>query len=97
MANHNFRFDGGDILRAMGATWFVSYAYYERIDRTHSNWSKVSTAGSRISKYNSSRSYHKQWLQEVLVMSPTNLNKNTINLEAGVTKKMAKELLEKLI
>lgn len=38
MAAHNFNFEGGDILTGMGASWFVSYAYYEKIDRTHRNW-----------------------------------------------------------
>ena len=30
MASHNFNFAGGDILSKIGATWFVSYTYFER-------------------------------------------------------------------
>ncbi len=93
MASHNFNFDGGEILSKMGASWFVSYAYFEKIDRTHKNWSNISTAQSRISKYNNSRYYHQYWLREVLDMNPANLNKNTIGLRAEETKSMAKQLL----
>ena len=96
MSAHNFPFEGGEILTGMGASWFVSYAYYEKVDPTHRNWAKVSTTQPRISKYNKGRPYHKVWLQEVLTMNPTNLNKNTIGLEAEQTKAMAKAILEKL-
>ena len=94
MVNHNFSFVGGDILSKMGAAWFVSYAYYERINKNHKNWSLVSTASSRTSKYNTGVSYHKEWLQEVLVMKNENLNKNTINLGACQVKIMAREMLD---
>ncbi|MGM9609616.1 MAG: hypothetical protein ACI3XE_05280 [Eubacteriales bacterium] len=94
MAAHNFNFEGGDILTKMGATWFVSYAYYERIDRTHKNWDKVATTQPRISKYNTGRSYHKAWLAEILTMNPANLNKNTIGLSAEEIKTMARKLLD---
>ncbi len=94
MAAHNFNFEGGEILTGMGASWFVSYAYYEKIDRTHRNWDRVATTQPRISKYNKGRVYHKAWLQEVLVMNSANLNKNTIGLSAEATKSMAKKLLE---
>ena len=32
MGAHNFSFEGGEILTGMGASWFVSYAYYEKVD-----------------------------------------------------------------
>ena len=94
MANHNFSFAGGDILSKMGATWFVSYAYYDRVDRSHRNWDRVSTAVSRTSRYIAGVSYHKGWLQEVLVMKDENLSKNTIGLDAWQVKAMAKEILD---
>lgn len=28
MKDHSFSFEGGDILRKIGASWFVSYSYY---------------------------------------------------------------------
>ena len=96
MITHNFSFDGGDILSKMAASWFVSYAYHKYIDNSHMNWSKVSTAGSRISKFNACKIYHKYWLYQVIIMNPNNLNKNTIGLSASQTKTMAKELLNLL-
>lgn len=97
MASHNFAFDGGEILTGMGASWFVSYAYYEKIDKTHRNWARVTTTQPRISKYNKGRPFHKDWLTEVLTMNPANLNKNTIGLDPYVTKSMAKEILDKWV
>ena len=93
MASHNFSFEGGEILTGMGASWFVSYAYYQKIDRTHKNWDRVTTTQPRISKFNKGAEYHKAWLQEVIYMNPANLNKNTIGLTAEETKRMARELL----
>lgn len=93
MAAHNFTFEGGEILTGMGASWFVSYAYYEKIDRNHKNWARVSTTQPRLSKYNKGKPYHKIWLKEVISMNPANLNKNTIGLDAAQTKAMTRELL----
>ena len=93
MANHDFSFAGGDILTRMGAAWFVSYAYYDIIDKTHKNWAGVSTSQSRISSYERGRSFHKHWLCEILSMNPLRLEKNTIGLSARRIKTMAKELL----
>ena len=94
MANHNFSFAGGDILTDMGATWFVSYAYYSQIDRTHRNWDRISTAAARKSKYIAGVPYHKEWLQEVLLMKDKKLNTNKLGLNAQQTKAMAKEILD---
>lgn len=93
MTSHSFSFAGGEILSKMGATWFVSYAYYEKINSSHNNWARVSTTQSRISNYNKGRSYHKIWLTQVLLMNPDNLNTNTIGINATQTKSMAEELL----
>ena len=94
MANHNFSFAAGDILTDMGATWFVSYTYYDRVDKNHRNWDRVSTAASRTSRYIAGIPYHKEWLQEVLVMKDENLGKNTIGLDARQVMAMAKEILD---
>lgn len=96
MASQSFAFEGGEILTGMGASWFVSYAYYKTVDPSHRNWAKVSTTQTRISKYNKGKQYHKAWLKEVQAMNPANLNKNTIGLDAAQTKAMAKAVLEKL-
>lgn len=93
MNNHPFSFAGGEILTMMGATWFVSYSYYEKIDKTHTNWQLVKTANMRKSKYLNSRNYHKFWLEQVLSMDEDRLNTNTLQIDAYETKRMASELL----
>ena len=93
MASHKFSFEGGELLSSMGASWFVSYAYYERIDHSHRNWEKVSTS-RRIPSYAQGRIYHKEWLNVVLSMNPVNLSKNTIGLSPEQIKAMAKEVLD---
>ncbi|WP_251198117.1 hypothetical protein [Anaerotardibacter muris] len=95
MASHSFSFDGGDILNNMGATWFVSYAYYDHLDKTHMNWNRISTTKMRINNYNRSENFHKSWLEHVLRMNDKNLKRNTISLSPSETKRMAKELLER--
>lgn len=95
MTNHDFSFEGGKLLKYMGATWFVSYAYYEHIDNSHKNWEKVSTSKSRIHNYHKGQQYHKAWLQYVLSMNEKNLSKNTIGVSPSETKRMARELLIK--
>lgn len=96
MALSSFPFEGGEILNRMGATWFVSYAYYEHCDRSHKNWDKVSTANMRSSYYNRGRAYHREWLQHILSMNDANLSKNTIGITPQETKRMAKAVLAKL-
>ena len=91
MSTHDFSFNGGEILSKMGASWFVSYAYHKYIDSSHTNWSRVSTTQSRISKFNTSKEYHKYWLEQVLVMNSSNLSKNTIGLSSIQTKSMAQD------
>ena len=95
MARHIYTFDGGDYLSTMGASWFVSYLYYCRIDNSHMNWKNISTANLRISNFNKTNNYHTYWLQQILVMNDHNLNKNKIGLNAINIKNMVKELLLK--
>ena len=92
---HIFRLDGGDDLTTMGASWFVSYCYYKTISPNHTNWNKIKTASNRISVFSGTKHYHKYWLQEVLKMSDSNLNKNSLGLKAQQIKQMAEEILSK--
>ena len=93
MADHFFNFDGGEELTKMGATWFVSYFYYKKIDQSHLNWKDVSTSTSRISRFNRTVGYHIYWLEQITDMNDSKLNTNTIGLRAGQIKKMARDLL----
>ena len=93
MARHSYSFDGGENLASIGAYWFVSYAYFDRIDQTHRNWDRVSTVQYRTSLYHSTKEFHEIWLKEICGMNPSNLNKNTIGLSAQQIQQMSFALL----
>lgn len=95
MSRNVFSCQGGDKLTSMGASWFVSYCYYENIDPNHQNWNYGDIA-TRKSVYSNSRQYHKYWLSEVLTMNDGLLSTNQIQLSPAQIKQMAKELLAKL-
>jgi|GEM_PF-1187451 len=91
---HSFAFEGGEYLTTMGATWFVSYCYYDKIDRTHRNWERVETHNSRQSVYRRTAHYHRFWLERVLEMDSERLSANTIGLTGDEVIKMAQALLK---
>lgn len=95
MTGHEFTFEGGELLTNMGASWFVSYAYYDRIDRRHMNWDRLRTAKNRISVYNRSGRYHDYWLEKICQMSSDRLSTNQIGLAGYQVKQMASEMLRK--
>ena len=91
---HPFHFDGGGYLTTIGACWFVSFAYYEHIDKTHTAWRNVTTCSARKSTYNNKRAYHRYWLEQILKMNDINLKKNSLHLTAAEVKTMAEQLLK---
>ncbi len=93
---HIFSFEGGDKLTTIGATFFVSYLYYQHVDSTHKNWASTKTQHSRISTINSSRQYHCIWISHIQYMSDSNLNRNSLGLKGPTIKKMALAVKEKL-
>ena len=66
MSRHTYKFEGGNYLTTMSATWFVSYFYYEHIDTDHTNWQNVGTTSTRLTAYKNSTQYHYNYLEEVL-------------------------------
>ena len=93
---HTFAFEGGEQLTTIGATFFVSYLYYRHVDSTHRNWEAIKTKNSRISTINSSKQYHRAWLERVGSMSDVNLSKNTLGLDGTTAKAMARAILNAL-
>lgn len=93
MARHIYRFDGGEKMTSMAAAWFVSYSWYNKIDRTHTNWKNVVKYKNRISIYMRTLSYHTYWLEQIVHMHEYNLDKNTIGLSGRKVIDMANELL----
>ena len=43
--NHAFGVRGGEKLARMGLAWFISYAYYEKADKSHLAWKKANKIG----------------------------------------------------
>jgi hypothetical protein len=93
MSDHSFNFDGGYELSKIGATWFVSYSYYTKINNTHTNWQNVPTFPGRISKFGKTQEHHTFWLEQIINMDDVRLDTNEIGLTAQQTKQMARELL----
>lgn len=91
---HSFSFEGGNELTTMGAAWFVTYCYYDKIDKSENRWSKLSTASNRMSVYRRTAGLHKSFLHRVLEMSCLKLDKNTLGLSGREVKEMARQLLE---
>lgn len=89
---HAFLFEGGEYLTTMSASWFVSYLWYDLIDKNHDYWKAVSTYKNRISVYNKTKKYRKIWLSYIIEMKTDNLNKNSIGLSGEIIKHMAKDL-----
>lgn len=87
---HAYSFFGGGKLAKMGAAWFVSYAYYDHIDQTHTNWHLVETK-TRISMYRASISYHRYWLDRIMKMKK--METNHIGLTAKQIKQQAEEVM----
>ena len=94
MKKHDYNLIAGDSLRRMGVAWFVSYLYYKKLDGTHGNWRKVSTTDLRIREFDKTQKYHRIWLEEVLSMGESKLDKNSIGLIGADVKAMAKALLD---
>ena len=92
---HNFNFDGGDILSKMGASWFVSFKYYLEVDHQHKNWCNCKSIESRKSCFENSYEYHNYWLKQVLNMSEIRLSKNKLGLSGNDIIKMAAIILYK--
>lgn len=92
--SHKFSFEESDQFGGMAASWFVSYAYHQYVDKTHFNWQNVADKSlkSRIGKFNASLNNHHYWLGQVISMSDDRIATNQLGLSAADVKKMAKTL-----
>ena len=96
MSRHAFSFLHGEDLTTMGATWFVSRAYHEYVDKSHVIWQKVKTYPSRDSVFKRVKNLHRYYLKKIEEMGGERLNKNKIGLNGNKTKELARETLRKL-
>ena len=97
---HDFNFEGGEILTKIGAAWFVSYAYYNYVDKKHLAWKNPKfsdlSVQSRTSNYNKSTKFHLGWLHEVTRMQQLDKHVNKCGLHSTQIKEMAAEILLKM-
>ena len=94
MGTDSIRVNGMKELRRIGISWFVSYAYYDHIDRSHNKWNNTTTIALRKSCYERTRQFHAEWIHHVLDADPTRLARNTLGLSSDEVQKMAKKLLD---
>ena len=95
MSKHYFNFDGGYLLSKMSASWFISYYYFNHIDKDEKSWQTISTFDKRISVYNNSQDYHKYWIEKISKMNVKKLNTNTIGLTGSQIINMTNKILNK--
>lgn len=93
MNNHNFNFDGGEVLARIGATFFVAYLFYLYVDPTYLLWRNILTSNIRIRRINLSRNYHIYWLHRVLEMNDLLLERNHLGLMGPDIKEKAQQIL----
>ena len=85
-----YKVAGGEHLTRISASWFVSYMYCLKEDKTHSNWENVSDPINRASRCDNNRAYHKIWINEIVGMNPKQLQRNKIGLTGQEVLDMAK-------
>lgn len=87
-------FAGEVMFNHMGASWFVSYAYYVYVKHSHSNWNKVPLP-KRLYLFEKTVPYHLYWLEKIDPMNDRKLDANEIDLSPAEVKEMAKKILAK--
>ena len=81
-------------MNTMGASWFVSYSYFDHIDINHLAWQAVpKTCPTRMDAYRFTTPLHRYWLHKVLGMTDWCLKKNKLGLHPQKVKEMAWALL----
>ncbi|MBR3810119.1 MAG: hypothetical protein IKK46_07420 [Clostridia bacterium] len=93
MPKSYFNFAGGKELTGIGASWFVSYMYYLKVDKAHLNWQNISNPMTRASKCANNSRYHKVWIDKIADMNPNRLKRNNLGLTGNDIISMANILL----
>ena len=94
MENHDYKFEGGEYLTSMSASWFTSFFYYYYVDRNHNNWRKKK---GYTQLFWETVEYHLFWLSKIVDMNDNKLGTNKIGLLGKEVKEMALKSMEKYI
>jgi hypothetical protein len=89
--NEKKYFEAGEKLRAVGASFLVSYLYWKIIDPTHINWRFAKTNNPNTIEVN--KNYWGIWISAIIHKNPASLEQNKINLTGSQIVSMAKRLL----
>jgi len=84
-------FEAGEKLRAVGASFLVSYLYWKKIDSTHTNWERANT--NNPNSIDNNKEYWAIWIEAIIHKSPGLLGKNQIDLSGFQIINMAKKIL----
>lgn len=87
-------FEAGEKLRAVGASFVVSYLYFWLIDSNHKNWTLAKTNNPETVK--NSKDFWPIWIEAIVYKDPGLLGTNKIGLNGHQIINMARELLQYL-
>jgi len=80
------------LLNTMGQSWFVSYLYFTKIDKSHRNW-EIADSNWRIAAFEKSTDSHQQYLKDIKSSLSARHETNQLGLSYEDLKKMVAELL----
>lgn len=89
--NEKKYFEAGEKLRAVGASFVISFLYWRMIDSTHTNWQLAKTNNPKSILNN--KEFWYTWIEAIVDKDPGYLGKNKINLSGNQIIDMAKKLL----
>lgn len=89
--NEKKYFEAGEKLRAVGASFLVSYLYWKKIDSTHTNWKFAKT--NNPNTINNNQKYWSIWVESIINKDPASLGQNKIELTGSAIINMARKLL----
>ena len=84
-------------LRKIGKSWFVSYIYFETIDKNERSWQKCSSVELRKNIYNKNREFHTEWLKSIIYSSENKLANNKLSISGLDIKFMACIVYKKIM
>jgi|GEM_PF-1908696 len=90
-SNERKYFEAGEKLRAVGASFVVSFLYWKLVDSKHTNW-RLAKTNNPISITNN-KDYWSIWIEAIVFKDPGFLGTNKIGLSGQEIINMAKELL----
>ena len=89
---HDYNFNGGNLLRKIGASYYVCYLYSLNKDPNETRWESIGTKDRRNKTIIKHTKYCKPWLEEISKMKK--VASNSMGLSIDEVKKYAEELLK---